>query len=64
MMSKVLTDITFTVYSDTDYRYEVTFGSLMSVDYVEGDRRTHIGFGSRDEMIAVANAMLKAAEFQ
>lgn len=61
-MSKIETSITITVYADPDYHYEVISDELLSLDYVEGDRREHIGFGSIDEMIAVAKAMLKVVE--
>lgn len=62
-MKKFETDVTIAVYADPEYRYEVSAGDMFSVDYIEGvDRQTHIGFGSRDEMITVAKAMLKVAE--
>ena len=61
-MKKFETDVTVTVYADPEYRYEVSAGGLPSLDYVEGERRTHIGFGSVDEMVAVARAILKVTE--
>lgn len=57
------TGITLTVYADPDYHFEVTVFDELSLSYVEGDRmRENIGFGSLDEMEAVAKAMLKAVK--
>lgn len=65
-MRKIETGTTITVYADPDYHYEVILDGELSLDYVESNpqRRDHIGFGSIDEMIAVAKAMLRAAELK
>jgi hypothetical protein len=58
------TGITLTVYADPDYRFEVEVSDEYSVTYIDGqvDQRINIGFGSLEEMEAVAQAMLKAVK--
>jgi len=59
------TGLTFTIYPMDDvYHYEVHCGSVFSIEYVEEGRddKPTIGFGSAQEMEAVAIAMLKAAQ--
>ena len=64
-MSKICTELTLTVCADPDYHYEVRVGSDYALTYAERglNDKTYITFGSLDEMRAVANAMLKAADF-
>lgn len=56
------TGVTFTVYADPDYHFEVEASDEYSVTYVDHQvsQKVNIGFGSLDEMEAVARAMLKA----
>ena len=64
-MSNVELSITIGVYADPDYHYEVNVGdSQLDITYKEGDNtRTHVmSFGSREEMRAVAHAMIKALD--
>lgn len=57
----IVTDVTFTVYPQEDYRYEVCAGEMLSVTYKESTGlETYISFGSIEEMRAVAKAMLNA----
>ena len=58
------TGITLTVYADVDYRYEVNVADEIDLTYKEDgrDRDLRIGFGSLDEMEAVARAMLNAVK--
>lgn len=56
------TDITISVYPDSDYHFEVTAGDMFRVEYHEHNISgvtSQVAFGSLDEMEAVANAMLK-----
>lgn len=57
-------DFTITVYADSDYHYKASSGDMHRVAYFESDNGTyveksHVSFGSLDEMEAVAKAMLK-----
>lgn len=54
--------VTLGVYTDPDYHYEVNVSDGdLNIVYKEGESHTHtMAFGSRDEMRAVAHAMLKA----
>lgn len=57
------TTVTFEVHC-SDYSYTINTDDEFSVEYREADQLTScssIGFGSIDEMEAVANAMLRAA---
>lgn len=57
------TTVTFEVHCG-DYSYTINTDDEFSVEYREADRPagySSIGFGSIDEMEAVANAMLRAA---
>jgi hypothetical protein len=58
------TGITLTVYADADYWYEVDIAEELTLTYKERGREVDIrlGFGSLDEMEAVARAMLKAVK--
>ena len=59
----ILTDVTFTVYPQEDYHYEVCAGEVLSVTYKESTgQEIFLSFGSLEEMRAVAKAMLKACE--
>lgn len=62
---QIPTEIKITVFADTDYRYTVSAGTLLSLNYEDDivDKPTIIAFGSKEEMKAVANAMLKAIEY-
>jgi hypothetical protein len=44
-----------------DYLYVVSAGEELSVEYIEVNLHERIGFGSKEEMIAVAQAMLEIA---
>jgi hypothetical protein len=55
-------EITHTTELDyQDYIYTVTAGGELFLKYTEVDTKDCIHFGSKDEMIAVAKAMLEAA---
>jgi len=59
----IVTDVTFTVYPQEDYQYQVCAGEMLTVTYKESaGQEIYIGFGSVEEMRAVAMAMLKACE--
>ncbi len=60
------TGITITVYADLDYHYEIVDEELLEVRYVERGREASsaVGFGSVDEMEAVAKAMLKVVQIK
>lgn len=62
---QIPTEFKITVFADTDYRYIVTGGTLLNISYVEDitSKPIYISFGSKEEMLAVANAMLKAVEY-
>ena len=56
------TQVTMTIYADPDYYFEV---NEYDIKYVEGDRQTiEIGFGTNEEVEAVANAMLTIVRMQ
>jgi hypothetical protein len=56
------TGVTFTVYANPDYHFEVEASDEYGVTYVDHQitQRVTVSFGSLDEMEAVARAMLKA----
>jgi hypothetical protein len=57
----ITTEVTFTVSSDDDYKYEVCAGEVLSVTYKEyTGQEIFLSFGSVEEMEAVAHAMLRA----
>ena len=60
----IATGITLTVYADQDYRYNIEVSDEMALVYEEDGREQdlRIGFGSLNEMEAVANAMLRAVK--
>ena len=60
----IATGITLTVYVDHDYRYNIEVSDEMALVYEEDGREQdlRIGFGSLNEMEAVANAMLRAVK--
>ena len=62
---QIPTEIKITVFADTDYRYTVTTGTLLNLTYEDdiADKPVFISFGSKEEMKAVAIAMLKAFEY-
>lgn len=63
MSNPIETGFTFTVYADYDYKYTVVMEDTYTVNYKENDREEiSIGFGSIEEMEAVARSMLKAVE--
>ena len=59
------TGVEVTVYTDEDYKFVVYASDQLGVSYVEDgrDNPIDIGFGSLEEMEAVARAMLKVVEF-
>lgn len=63
-MSKPETGILVTVYCALNYKYNIDPHSYV-VQYIEGDNNpvTEISFGSKEEMKAVAEGILKALEF-
>jgi len=61
---QIQTDLKLIVLVDPDYRYEVNVGSVIDLIYTQDDfTSVRISFGSKEEMKAVATAMLKAANF-
>lgn len=57
------TDITLTVYPHSGYHYKVDASSEeIRVTYIEENMEANIGFGSLEEMEAVAKAMLKVVQ--
>ena len=62
---QIPTEIKITVFADAEYRYTVTTGTLLNITYEDdiADKPTIIAFGSKEQMKAVANAMLKAVEY-
>jgi ribosomal protein L11 len=63
------TSVTIGVYPDHSYNYDVYVGEEYSLIYKEDDietrerkERATIGFGSIEEMEAVARAMLRAVQ--
>jgi hypothetical protein len=65
-VNKIETGITLEVYADPEYFYEVHLGGEYTLTYKETDLniKTILGFGSLEEMEAVANAMLKAVKIK
>lgn len=59
------TGVEVTLYADPDYKFVVFASDQLGVSYVEDGRDSpvDIGFGSLEEMEAVARAMLKVVEF-
>ena len=63
-MNEIETGITINVYADPEYGYAVSVAEdELSIAYTDSNGNvdgTKITFGSKDEMIAVAKAMIKA----
>ena len=64
----IQTETKITVFADEDYCYEVINGETLEISYIEStDQKSkskiYISFGSKDEMKAVAEAMLKVLEY-
>lgn len=66
-MNNIETGVTLEVYADLDYFYEIHVGGEYTLTYKEkhadklGDK-VYVGFGSLEEMEAVAKAMLRAVK--
>ncbi len=65
MSTNIQTSITIGVYPDDDYHFSVTVDDESNtLSYIEqGVAEQQISFASAEEMVAVAEAMLKAAKF-
>ena len=63
-MSQISTQVSIDVFADPDYFFRVHgSGNMFEVEYrEEGRLPSSIGFASKEEMIAVAKAMLKVCE--
>lgn len=66
-MNNIQTGVTLDVYADLDYFYEIRVGEEYTLTYKETrsdqlDRKVYVGFGSLEEMEAVAKAMLRAVK--
>jgi len=66
-MEKFETTTSIEVFVDPDYHFRVSAGNMIEVQYIEHgheEHNVHIGFGSLNEMEAVAMAMLKVVKMQ
>lgn len=63
-MAHIYTNVSIDVITNEDYSYNVSVDAdSMRIEYIEEkSMRAYVAFGSKEEMLAVARAMIKACE--